>query len=63
MTVVASSGDAGTTNTIGSPASDPDVISVGATTSLRLQAQLGETGTNGKWADDNIALELFAPPA
>lgn len=55
VTVVVSSGDAGVTNTIATPAADPHVISVGATTSLRIKAQLGVTGTNGRWADNNIA--------
>ncbi|MEU5041321.1 S8 family peptidase [Streptomyces griseorubiginosus] len=51
VTVVASSGDSGTSGTVGSPASDPNVIGVGATTSFRLAAQaFGYT----KWTDDNI---------
>ncbi|WP_075737102.1 S8 family serine peptidase [Streptomyces acidiscabies] len=52
VTVVASSGDSGTSGTIGSPASDPHVIGVGASTSFRLAAQgLGYR----KWTSDNIA--------
>ncbi|MCD7444431.1 S8 family serine peptidase [Streptomyces lincolnensis] len=52
VTVVASSGDSGTSGTVGSPASDPDVIGVGATTSFRLAAQ---AYGYRKWTNDNIA--------
>ncbi len=58
-TVVASSGDAGVTNTIGSPASDPKVISTGASTTFRIDLQTGygfarQSGARG-WIDDNIS--------
>ncbi|MGH9106328.1 MAG: S8 family peptidase [Acidimicrobiales bacterium] len=61
VTVVVSSGDAGVTSTIGSPASDPEVLSVGASTTFRAYAQSDEGGFynpvvgNGRWADDNIS--------
>jgi len=59
VTVVVSSGDSGVTNTIGSPATDPNVISAGASTTYRAYAQTGiggitVPGVKG-WIDNNIS--------
>ncbi len=58
ITVVASSGDSGGENTIGSPASTPGVIAVGGTTSFRSYSQTTENGfqlSNGTYASNNIS--------
>jgi hypothetical protein len=58
-TVTVSTGDAGVTNTIGSPASQPEVISAGASTTLRAYAQSEIAGINlggiTGWIDNNIS--------
>jgi subtilisin family serine protease len=59
VSVVVSSGDSGVTNTIGSPATDPHVISAGATTTYRAYAQTGIAGITVPgvkgWIDNNIS--------
>ncbi len=63
VTVVVSSGDAGITNTLGSPSTDPKLISVGASTTFRAYAQdtfggINATSPNsssGSWINNNIS--------
>jgi hypothetical protein len=57
VTVVSSTGDAGPTNNIGSPASAPGIINAGGTTTLRVYRQTTRYGTNlvpGGWLNNNI---------
>jgi hypothetical protein len=58
VTVVSGTGDAGTSGTLQTPGSDPNVISVAGTTTFRSYAQTGQSGfqlSNGTWANDNIS--------
>jgi subtilisin family serine protease len=57
VTVVASSGDAGPFNNIGSPATTPGLIAAGGTTTYRVYRQTTRYGTQlvpGGWEDNNI---------
>ncbi len=57
VTVVASAGDSGPFNNIGSPATTPGVIDVGGTTTYRVYRQTTRYGTQlspGGWDDNNI---------
>jgi Subtilase family len=57
VVVVASSGDAGPFNNVGTPATTPGVISVGGTTTYRVYRQTTRYGTQlspGGWEDNNI---------
>ncbi len=56
VTVVASTGDAGTNNTVGTPADAPGVIGVGASTTFRLYRQTSAYATSvvpGGWVSGN----------
>jgi hypothetical protein len=58
VTVVASTGDAGTNGTSGSPATGSKIIGVAGTTTFRSYQQEGYAGvgfSNGTWVDNNIS--------
>ena len=59
VTVTAATGEAGSTNLIATPATDPLIISVGASTAYRAYAQTGFGGITAPgvkgWIDNNIS--------
>ena len=61
VTVTVGTGDAGPTDTIGSPSSDPNIILAGASTTFRAYLQAGIAGSVGGpvkvtgWLDNNVS--------
>ncbi|HEX4722920.1 MAG TPA: S8 family serine peptidase [Pseudonocardiaceae bacterium] len=57
VTIVNSTGDAGFGNSIDSPASDPNIISAGASSTYQIMAQTWDSlpGFNGRFVSDNVS--------